>query len=203
MGNSTNDENLVADDRWGMPLIGIRLSESFDEIVAKNPDLRIEQNTNGEIVCMPPTGGESGYRNSEITSELFQWAKRYGGRTFDSSTLFRLPNGAKRSPDASWISMERWNALSSGDRRRFPPLCPDFLIELRSETDRLDELQAKMNEYLSVGLRLGWLIDPLQKRVHIYRPDRQLEVLVAPASVSCEDILPDFVLDLKGIWVDA
>ena len=203
MAHSTNDENLVANDPWGMPLIGIRLSESFDEIVAKNPELRIEQNANGEILFMPPTGGESGYRNSEITSELFRWAKRYGGRTFDSSTLFRLPNGAKRSPDASWISMERWNALSSEDRKKFPPLCPDFLIELRSETDRLDELQVKMNEYLSVGLRLGWLIDPLQKRVHIYRPDKQIEVLVSPASVSCEEILPGFVLDLKGIWVDA
>lgn len=200
---ATIDENLVADDPWGMPLIGIRLSESFDEFVAKNPELRIEQNPNGEILCMPPTGGESGYRNSEITSELVQWAKHYGGRTFDSSTLFRLPNGAKRSPDASWISIERWNALSSSDRKKFPPLCPDFLIELRSETDRLDELQAKMNEYLSVGLRLGWLIDPLQKRVHIYRPEKQVNVLVSPASVSGEDILPGFVLDLKGIWVDA
>jgi len=200
MSNLINHEEFLTDDPWGIPLIGVRLSDSFEEIVAKNPELKIEQNANGEIVFMSPTGGESGYKNLRIASQLDQWSERFGGRSFDSSTLFRLPNGAKRSPDASWISMERWKALTKEDRKKFPPLCPDFLIELRSETDRLDELHAKMNEYLSVGLRLGWLIDPLQNRVHVYRPDKQPEVLTMPDSVSCDEILPGFVLDLKTVW---
>ena len=203
MSDSLQHENLLTDDPWGIPLMGVRLSDSFEEIVAKNPKLKIEQNANGEIVFMSPTGGESGYRNLRIASQLDQWSERFGGRSFDSSTLFRLPNGAKRSPDASWISMERWNTLTKEDRKKFPPLCPDFLIELRSETDRLDELQAKMSEYLSVGLRLGWLIDPLQKRVHIYRPEKQPEVLLMPNSVSCNEILPGFVLDLKTVWQES
>jgi len=203
MSDSLHHENLLTDDPWGIPLMGVRLSDPFEEIVAKNPELKIEQNANGEIVFMSPTGGESGYRNLRIASQLDQWSERFGGRSFDSSTLFRLPNGAKRSPDASWISMERWNTLTKEDRKKFPPLCPDFLIELRSETDRLDELQAKMSEYLSVGLRLGWLIDPLQKRVHIYRPEKQPEVLLMPNSVSCNEILPGFVLDLKTVWQES
>lgn len=200
MSNSINEEIQVVDDPWGIPLIGIRLTESFEEIAAMNPDLRIEQNASGEMVIMSPTGGESGFRNSAIICELFLWCKANGGRTFDSSTVFRLPNGAKRAPDASWVAMERWNALSKNDRKKFPPLCPDFLVELRSEFDRLDELQAKMDEYQSVGLRIGWLIDPLQKRVYLYRHDRPLEILDAPESVSGEDVLPGFVLDLRPIW---
>ncbi len=202
MENSSNEELQVAEDPWGIPLIGIRLSESVEEIAAKNPELKLEQNADGEILFMSPTGGERGFRNIRIASQLDPWSERYGGRAFDSSTLFRLSNGAKRSPDASWISNERWNALSKEDRKKFPPLCPDFLIELRSETDRLDELQAKMNEYLSVGLRLGWLIDPLQKRVHIYRPDMQVAILMMPDFISCEDLLPSFVLNLKSIWME-
>ena len=203
MSDSLQHENLLTDDPWGIPLMGVRLSDSFEEIVAKNPELKIEQNANGEIVFMSPTGGESGYKNLRIASQLDQWSERFGGRSFYSSTLFRLLNGAKRSPDASWISMERWNTLTKEDRKKFPPLCPDFLIELRSETDRLDELQAKLSEYLSVGLRLGWLIDPLQKRVHIYRPEKQPEVLLMPNSVSCDEILPGFVLDLKTVWQES
>ncbi len=202
MSSSIKNENLLHDP-WGSHLIGVRLSESFDDIAYKNPELKIEQNANGEIVFMSPTGGESGFRNAAITSELFQWAKSYGGRAFDSSTLFQLPNGAKRSPDASWISAERWNALSREDRKKFPPLCPDFLIELRSESDRLDELQEKMNEYISVGLRLGWLIDPLLKCVHVYQPNKQTDVIIAPDSVSSEKILPGFVLILDSVWQDS
>lgn len=117
--------------------------------------------------------------------------------------MFRLPNGANRSPDASWISSERWNALSKEDRQRFPPLCPDFLIELRSETARLDELQTKMIEYVGVGLRLRWLIDPLLKRVHVYRVGEQPEVLVKPDTIVGDDVSPNFVLDLKSIWTDS
>ncbi len=203
MSNSTNEEIQVADDPWGIPWIGIRLTETFEEITAKNPELRIEQNASGEAIIMSPTGGEGGFKNSIIAIRLGLWSEKFGGRTFDSSTLFRLPNGAKRSPDASWISIERWNALSKEDRKKFPPLCPDFLIELRSESDRLDDLQAKMSEYQSVGLRLGWLIDPLQKRVHLYRQDKPVEILVAPESVSGEDVLPGFVLDLRPIWEEA
>lgn len=197
------EKTQTVEDPWGIPLVGIRLSESFEEIATKNPDLRIEQNALGEVIIMSPTGGESGYKNSIIAVRLGQWSEKYGGRTFDSSTVFRLPNGAKRSPDASWVSIERWNALSKDDRKRFPPLCPDFLVELRSESDRLDELQAKMNEYQSVGLRLGWLIDPLQKRVYVYRQDKPVEVLVAPECLSGEDILPGLVLEMRVIWEDA
>ncbi len=202
MATIMSEQKSKIEDPWGVPLIGIRLSESLEDIVANNPELKIEQNALGEVIIMSPTGGESGAKNLNMGAQLHRWTEAYGGQAFDSSTLFRLPNGAKRSPDASWISMERWNALSREDRKKFPPLCPDFLIELRSETDRLDELQAKMNEYLSVGLRLGWLIDPLQKRVHVYRPDKPADILNAPETVSCEEILPGFVLDLKAIWRD-
>lgn len=124
MSDSLHHENLLTDDPWGIPLKGVRLSDSFDEIVAKNPELKIEQNANGETVFMSPTGGESGYKNLRIASQLDQWSERFGGRSFDSSTLFRRPNGAKRSPDTSWISLERWNTFTKEDRKKFPPLCP-------------------------------------------------------------------------------
>lgn len=152
---------------------------------------------------MSPTGGERGYRNSKVISQLDRWAEIYGGRVFDSSTLFELPNGAKRSPDAAWVSLERWTALTKEQRKGFPPICPDFVVEIRSETDRLLDLQQKMLEYVENGIRLGWLIDPLLKQVHIYRPSCEVNVQSAPETISAGDSLPGFVLHCAALWVDA
>jgi len=176
--------------------------EYFDFCMA-NRDLHLEQLETGEILIMSPTGGESSDRNSEITMQLRVWAKKDGsGKAFDSSIEFRLPKGSARSPDASWVKLTRWNALSQSERKKFPPLCPEFVLELRSETDRLRKLQAKMVEYIDNGALLGWLIDPLTKTVHVYRPGQPAEVLVNPATVSGETVLPGFELDLKEIFAE-
>ena len=192
-------EPVVADDR-GFPRLSVRRSESIETIIANNPELNVEQTADGEMVFMSPTGGESGLRNSEINADLVIWARGYGGIVFDSSTLFRLPNGALRSPDASWIQTARWQSLSDQERKSFPPMVPDFVIELRSQTDRVIDLQDKMKEYASCGVRLGWLIDPLQKQVYIYRSIETPVVLSEPNSVSDEAVLPGFVLDLSLIF---
>lgn len=162
----------------------LRVNDSFEEFVRLNPDLVVEQNSNGEIVIMSPTGGESSERNAELIFQLRGWAKQFGGPTFDSSVIFCLPDGSKRSPDASWISSERWMSLSQEDRRKFPPMVPDFVIELRSYSDRLKQLQAKMQFYIDNGVRLGWLIDPQIFRVHIYQPGRAIEILEASETSS-------------------
>ncbi len=193
------DEPVVDNDR-GFPLLSVRLIEPIETIIANNPELKVEQTADGEMVFMSPTGGETGLRNSEITAALVIWARGYGGVVFDSSTLFRLPNGALRSPDASWIQAARWQSLSDQERKSFPPIAPDFVIELRSQTDRVIDLQAKMKEYASCGVRLGWLIDPLLKQVHIYRSIEAPVVLSEPHSVSDEAVLPGFVLDLSRIF---
>ena len=192
-------EPLVDNDR-GFPLLSVRLSEPVETIIANNPELKVERTADGETVFMSPTGGESGIRNSEITAALVIWARSYGGIVFDSSTLFRLPNGALRSPDASWIQTTRWQCLSDQERKSFPPIAPDFVIELRSQTDRVIDLQEKMKEYVSCGVRLGWLIDPLLKQVHIYRSVEAPVVLSEPNSVADETVLPGFVLDLSRIF---
>jgi Uma2 family endonuclease len=199
----------AADSYSVLPLIlrfpeGKRMTpdEYFDFCIA-NPDLRMEQLNTGEIVVMAPTGAESGDRNAEITTQLRNWAKKDGsGKTFDSSTQFRLPSGSARSPDASWVLLTRWNALSKKERKEFSPLCPDFVLELRSESDRLKALQEKMEEYLANGARLGWLVDPFQRTVHIYRPNMQPEVLSNPATVSGEAVLPGFVLEMRDIFTE-
>lgn len=190
-------------DTWGVLPICVKLSESFEEVVVRNPELRMEQTASGEVIFMSPTGGESGYRNAKVNAQLDRWAESYGGRVFDSSTLFVLPNGAKRSPDAAWISTERWNALTRDERKGFPPLCPDFVIELRSETDRLIDLQEKMQEFVANGIRLGWLIDPLLKKVHVYRPGFEVEVHAEPETISAGDAMPGLVVDCSKLWVDA
>ncbi|MEW6498172.1 MAG: Uma2 family endonuclease, partial [Cyanobacteriota bacterium] len=164
----------------------------------------LELTAQGELIIMPPTGGESGIRNADLTTDLSLWNRQTRlGKVFDSSTEFRLPNGAKRSPDVSWVKLERWNALSPEDRKRFPPLCPDFVIELRSETDSLKDLRAKMQEYQANGARLGWLIDPQTPLIEIYRPSTDVETINfsfdAPPTLSGEDVLPEFVLDLIPI----
>ncbi len=166
-----------------------------------NRDLRIERSAQGDLIIMPPTGGETGESNSELNMQLRLWAKSDGrGTTFDSSTGFRLPNGAVRSPDAAWVQGSRLNELPKEVRQKFLPLCPDFAIELLSPTDSLKVVQAKMEEYIANGTVLGWLIDPERRRVFIYRPAIPVEELVNPETVSGESLLDGFVLDLREIW---
>ncbi len=175
--------------------------DQFYEFCQLNRDLRIERTATGELMIMPPTGGESGKRNADLTIDLGLWNRQTKlGIVFDSSTGFKLPNGAERSPDAAWVRLDRWTALTAQQRKRFPPICPDFIIELRSETDSLVTLQEKMQEYLDNGLHLGWLIDPKTQKVEIYRPGQAVEVLPSPPTLSGEDVLPGFVLDLKPIF---
>ncbi len=180
--------------------------EQFYYLCMANEQWRMELTAEGELIIMPPTGGESGIRNSDLNADLVIWNRQTRlGYVFDSSTIFRLPSGAKRSPDVSWVIRERWEALSLEQRRGFPPLCPDFVIELRSETDSLPPLQRKMRDYLANGLRLGWLIDPQTPLVEIYRRDREVETLnfsaqQTPPTLSGESVLPGFILDLAPIF---
>ena len=156
--------------------------EQFYQLVRANPDIKLERNAKGELIVMPPTGGKSGKRNFSLLGQLWLWVENNSelGVGFDSSTEFSLPNGGDRSPDAAWVKLERWEALTDEEQDTFPPICPDFVIELRSRTDNLKPLQAKMQEYLNSGLRLGWLIDPQNKRVEVYRLGQSVEVLEAP-----------------------
>jgi len=175
-----------------------------DELIAianQNEGWQFETTANKELVIMPPTGGNSGRRNLDITTQLGIWvrANRALGIGFDSSTEFKLPNGARRSPDASWVRRDRWEALTSDEREGFPPLCPDFVVELRSPSDRLPPLQDKMQEYMANGAVLGWLIDPKTKQVEIYRAGQEKEVLESNTILSGESVLPGFTLDLTEI----
>ena len=174
--------------------------EEFSAIAAANPDLQLERGPNGELIVNPPTGGESGRRNLKIGRYLDEWSDRYGGVSFDSSTGFHLPNGSTRAPDASWVRQDRWDALTPKEKEGFVPLCPDFVVELRSPSDNLSPLQEKMREYIENGARLGWLIDPQNQRVEVYRGGGNWEVLEQPEMLSGEDILPGFVLPLARIW---
>lgn len=174
--------------------------EALFELCRANRDLRIERSARGEIRIMSPTGGETGRRNFLLTALFGAWAMRDGsGVGFDSSTGFLLPNGAERSPVVAWIRKERWEALTPEQRAKFVPLCPDFVIELRSPSDELAALQAKMEEYLACGAELGWLIDPQAKRVWIYRAGVTAECLQSPGTLSGAPLLPGFVLDLVSI----
>jgi len=175
--------------------------EQFFDFSQINRDLRMERTAQGELIIMPPTGGETGRRSAELTIQLGLWAKRDGtGSTFDSSTGFRLPNGAVRSPDASWIRNSRLDSLSPEEKKKFIPLCPDFVVELRSATDSLKVLQEKMQEYVENGTELGWLIDAEQRRVYVYRAHLPVEEISEPASLGRDPLLPGFVLDLNEIW---
>ncbi len=174
--------------------------DAFYALCQANPEIQFERTAKGELVIMPPTGGESGSRNRKLTQRLGNWTDEdKTGEAFDSSTMFQLPNGAYRSPDAAWITLERWEALSVREREVFPPICPDFVIELRSPSDSLRAIQNKMQEYIDNGARLGWLLDPQGQQVEIYRQGQEKEVLSLPTSLSGEEVLPDFVLDLRGI----
>ena len=173
--------------------------EQFYQLCQANRELKLERTAVGELIVMPPTGGGSGKRNANLTTDLNLWNRQTKlGVVFDSSTGFSLPNGGDRSPDASWVKLERWDALTSEEQEGFPPICPDFVIELRSRTDSLT-LQTKMQEYLASGLRLGWLLDPQNQRVEIYRVGQEVEIQYSPSSLSGEDLLPGFVLELQGI----
>ncbi|HAJ64064.1 MAG TPA: hypothetical protein DCP31_36500 [Cyanobacteria bacterium UBA8543] len=176
--------------------------EQFTAIAAANRDLRLERTSLGELIVNPPTGWETGERNCSISGELYLWWRNAGepGKVFDSSTGFILPNGATRAPDASWVSGERWQALTPEQKKTFANICPDFVVELRSSSDTLKSLQDKMREYIDNGALLGWLIDPQQRRVEIYRLGLAVEVLENPAQLSGEAVLPGFVLNLHRVW---
>ena len=175
--------------------------EQFFQLCQKNRDLKFERNAKGDLIIMPPTGGETGKRNAGITSQLWLWNQQYKlGIAFDSSTGFKLPSGANRSPDASWIPLQKWQSLTPSQQQKFLPLAPDFVIELLSPTDTLEDTQKKMQEYLENGTKLGWLINPKKKQIEVYRQGKETEILDNPQNISGENILPDFQLDLELIW---
>ena len=175
--------------------------EQFYEFCQANRDLRIERTASGEVIITPPAFSDTGNRNIKIAQQLTNWADYDGtGETFDSSAGFTLPNGATRSPDASWIKLERWNALSEEQQASFAPICPDFVIELRSKSDTLRNLQDKMQEYIDNGTLLGFLIDCKIRKVHIYRPNQEPEILDNPEVVSAAPELPGFILRMATIW---
>jgi Uma2 family endonuclease len=190
-------ESLILD----ISEIGGLSDEQLFRLCAANRDIRIERTGNGELVLMPPTGGETGWRNSYINAEVHNWNRQSrSGKTFDSSTGFYLPNGAMRSADVAWVRMERWTALSPQQRRQFPPLCPDFVVELMSASDRLQPLQEKMQEWIANGCQLAWLIDPVNETVYIYRASGAFNTVASfDATISGEDVLPGFELELKEL----
>ncbi len=172
--------------------------EHFYELCMANKDVAMERSPEGELIIMPPVGGGSGKKEADYIIDLGNWNRQTGlGVVFSSSTVFKLPVGGDRSPDAAWVSQNRWDALTPEEQERFPPLCPDFVIELRSKSDRLQPLQAKMQEYLESGLRLGWLINPQDQVIEIYRVGKEVEVLQMPALLLGEDVLPGFELEVK------
>jgi Uma2 family endonuclease len=175
--------------------------EQFFELCHLNRDLRLERTSQGDLVIMPPTGSEVGGINFKLTGVFYHWVEADGtGIGFDSSTGFTLPNGATRSPDLAWVKLDRWEGLTPEQRKGFAPLCPDFVLELRSPSDALEYVQAKMQEYLDNGAQLGWLIDPIEKKVYIYRPQAVVECLGNPQTVSGDPVLPGFVLELGRVW---
>ncbi|MBD2057946.1 Uma2 family endonuclease [Oculatella sp. FACHB-28] len=180
----------------------VRLTdEQFYQLCQDNPELKLERAATGELIVMSPTGGETGKQNFDLVIALGVWNRQTGlGVGFDSSTGFRLPNGSDRSPDVAWIPQAKWDALTSAQRKRFLPLCPDFLVELLSPSDSWEAGEAKMQEYQDNGDRLGWLIDPESRKVAIYRLGQAVEILESPDALSGEDVLPGFVLNLQTIW---
>ena len=176
--------------------------EQFAALAASNRKLHLERTARGELILNPPTGWETGERNSHISGELYLWWRNAGepGKIFDSSTGFVLPNSANFAPDASWVSQERWEALTEEQKGTFANICPDFVVELRSHSDTLKSLREKMQEYLDNGARLGWLIDPKNRTVEVYRVGLDVEIISNPTELSGEDVLPGFVLNLRRVW---
>ena len=182
--------------------LGLQITdEQFWRLCHQHQDLQFERTAEGELIIMSPTGGLTSDRNSEINFQLRLWNRNSKlGKVFESSGGFKLPNGANRSPDAAWVELSRWNSLTRQQQEQFVPLCPDFVVELRSPSDSLKAIQNKMQEYLDNGAKLGWLIDPQRQVVEIYRPSQQVEILQSPNTVSGENILPGFSLDLAEIF---
>jgi len=179
--------------------------EQFDKLAVTNADVRLELTAKGELIAMPPTGGTAGRRNFRLCQQLANWAQRDGtGVGFDSSTIFVLPSGARRSPDAAWVRGERWNALTPEEQDGFPPIAPDFVIELVSPSDlsnqHYEDLQQKMRECLENGVRQGWLIEPRARIIEVYRLGEDVEIVENPNTINGEDVLPGFVLNLEPIW---
>lgn len=180
----------------------IEMSEDqFYQLCRANPDVKFERNAKGELIVVSPTGGETGQCNSEINADFVIWNRQTKlGKVFDSSTCFKLPNGANRSPDVAWIKQERWDTLNSNQKEKFPPIAPDFVLELMSPTDNLKVTREKMQEYMDNQIKLGWLINPKTRLVEIYRQGQEVEVLQSPAALSGEEVLPGFVLNLSLLW---
>ncbi len=175
--------------------------DEFYDFCRRNPDLRLECTSTGDLIVMTPTGGESGRRNMKFGIAIGIWNEAADlGEVFDSSTGFDLPNGAKRAPDCAWVARDRWLSLSQSQRDRFPPLAPDFVLELRSPSDTLADLHAKMREYMECGVRLGWLVDPTTRRVWIYEPNLSAVQLDNPSTIDGGAVLPGLVVNLKSIW---
>lgn len=175
--------------------------EQFEELCRNHADAKFELSANGELIVMPPTSLDAGWKNTRLTTDTEIWSRSdQSGIVFDSSTMFTLPNGAKRSPDVSWMSRDKWDDLSPSDRRKFTRVVPDFVIELRSPTDYLGDIQETMSEYIENGVQLGWLIDPIEQKVHIYRANRKIEILNDPETVSGENVLKGFALNVREIW---
>ena len=198
--------NLTQPDEYVLPeeLLSLRqpvTPEQFEQLCSEYDDLRLELTSTGELIVMSGTSPLTGIRNADLTSQLRIWSKKDStGVCFDSSSLFALPNNARRSPDASWIRRERWDSLSQRQKESFAPICPDFVVELRSQTDRLSVLFNKMTEYLANGASLGWLIDPFKRRVYVYTANQEPIVLDNPETVSGDPLLPGFELNLTEIW---
>jgi Uma2 family endonuclease len=175
--------------------------EEFYQLCRHNPDVKFELNQQGELIIMSPTGGETGNKNAELIIEFGIWNRHTKlGKVFDSSTCFKLPDGTKYSPDVSWIQLTRWEQLTIEEREKFPPIAPDFVLELMSPSDNLIETQKKMQDYINNGVKLGWLINREQQIVEIYRQDQEKEILAHPTLLSGENILPQFTLDLTIVW---
>lgn len=175
--------------------------KQFYQLCTNNPELVLERNRKGELIIMSPTGGETGKKNAELNADFVIWNRQKKlGYIFDSSTCFRLPMGSNRSPDVAYIKKERWDKLTEEEKIKFPPIAPDFVLELMSNTDSLKMLQEKMAEYMESGVKLGWLINPEKKEVEIYRQGKEKEILSNPQNLSGEDILLDFILDLTKIF---
>ena len=197
--------NLTQPDALIPPaLIGLTHSvtpEQFERLCRKYRDLRLELTSTGELIVMPGTGSLTGMRNADLTYQLTAWTKNDGsGVCYDSSTIFALPNSARRSPDASWVRRERWDSLSERQKEGFAPICPDFVVELRSPGDRAATLHDKMLEYIANGSSLGWLIDPFKRRIYVYRPDEELVILENPEIVHGDPLLPGFELKTDELW---
>ena len=192
------------DDAYIPPeLIGVThmTLEQFEEVCRKYRKLRLELTSSGELIAMPPTGAETGRRNADLIYQVMEWTRKDpSGVCFGNTVGFVLPNNAIREPDASWIRREKWDSLSEEQKKHFCPFCPDFVVELRSVTDRLAPLLRKMDEYMANGASLGWLIDPSSRRVYVYRPNEEVVVLENPKTVSGEPLLPGFTLNMSELW---